>query len=167
MPDISFVLFDTAVFGVAASDQSLFQVSMQGDATHTENFTNSRGAGSLPQNEKFTLKEIGVFPETDLLIADIEAMQRGSFIEVIISDVHYMKIPLQLCMKASGYGGHFGQAAAADAALIGVMNDGYKLEIPIEIPGGTQFRIRVVQGTALGVASKNVKVCLIGILSIP
>lgn len=167
--DLDYVIYDTAVFGTVANFENvLFQVSQGSDATHTENFTNARGAGTFPQEESFLVKHIGVVADFNTATPeDYQLMWYASFLELRVSDKTLLKAPLHWFAHRNAYQGHYSQAAAADNALIGLMGDGYMLENPISIKGGTSFRVRVVQGTALSAVSKNVKVNMRGLLSIP
>ena len=71
--------------------------------------------------------------------------------------------PLSVFAKYGGWGGHFAEAAASDVAAIGKLGMGRKLDIPIEVPGGTQFKVEVFQSIATA-ASMNLKIVLNGIL---
>ncbi len=168
MADYTATLYDTAVFGTTAgAEHTLFQVAQGGDSTHVEAFTNMRGAGSLPNDEDFRVDEIAVFPDVNASAADLQNMTIGSFLEVRVSDKTVLKAPLAMFMKHAAYGGLYTQATAANEALIGLLGDGYKLPIPIAIPGGTSFRVRIYQGTAMSAASQNLKVALNGVLTMP
>ena len=169
MPEtIKYVLYDTAEFGASAGvDHELFQVAEGADSTHVEHFTNSRGAGALPPEESFLVEEIQVFPDPDLSQADAQLVWKDSFLEVKVGDRTYLKAPLQLFAASQGFQGHYTQGTAADANMTSMKGEGFKLDPAIEIPGGTKFRVRVYQGTALSGANKSVKVCLIGKLTRP
>lgn len=167
MPDLRYALYDTYVFGAAASNGRLFQVAEGGDATHTTAFTNSRGAGVIPQNEKFQIKHIYAIEDYVPLIANRANITIASWLELIVSNKSVLKIPLILAWYSNSYGGHFTQAAAADLAVIGRLGYGFDVsEQPIPINGGEQFTLIVNQGTAVAAAS-NVKFVLDGVLSIP
>lgn len=165
MPDYSFVLYDTAPFGASAgTEHVLFQVSQGSDSTHTEAYTNSRGAGQLPTEEKMLVERIHVIVDHNTAIADVPKIFNASFLEIRVSDKTIFKAPLAMLSSFNAYGGHYSQAAAADEAVIGLIGVGYELKIPILIPGGVSFRIRVYQGTAVTAAS-NLKVALEGTLT--
>lgn len=165
--DLDFTLYDTAVFGATANAESvLFQLAQGADATHTEAFTNSRGAGQLPQTEQFTCRWIGVRPVHALVEADIEPIWRGSFLEVRIADQTVLKAPLALFAAYAAFGGHFTQAAGANRVMAGLAGTGMELAHDIVIPGGTAYRVRVVQGPAV-TAGSNMVVMLRGTLAIP
>lgn len=167
MPDRRYALYDTYVFGAAASSGRLFQVSEGGDATHVTAFTNSRGAGVLPQNEKFVVDKLMAIEDYIPLIANRANITIASWIELIVSNVSVLKIPLILLWYNNMYGGHFTQAAAADLAIIGRTGNGYDLsDHPIAINGGEQFTLIVNQGTAVAAAS-NVKFVMNGVLTTP
>jgi hypothetical protein len=125
-----------------------------------------RGGGALPTEESFKLEEVAVFPDQEVAEGDIAKLTQGSLLEIKVSDRSLLKIPLRLAIKYADYGGHFTQATAASRALIGPVGAGYYLDIPIVIPGGTKFVVRILQKTALS-ASTKVKVVLNGILSRP
>lgn len=158
-----FVLYDTAPFANAANtDLTLFQVPRGGDATHNEQYTNMRGAGTLPANEQFDVSWIGLIIDHNTLIADIPKIQVASFFEFIYMDKSILKLPLAMIIAASAYGGFYTQAAAADEAAIGLLGNGLSLNLPIVIKGGDAFRARVYQGTALS-GTVNFKLAFRGI----
>lgn len=166
MADLSYVLFDTAPFGNAAGvEMLLFQVQQGGDSTHTEQFTNMRGPGFLPQKEIFVVDKISSVVDVVLAEADVQSWFRATFLEIRLNNQTYLKIPIVLTVDGSLYGGHFTQAAAANRALIGVQGDGYELKMPIKIEGQQPFVVRILQGTALAAANQFIKVCLHGVYS--
>jgi len=164
---IRYVLYDTAPFGTSAGvDHELFQVAEGADSTHVESYTNSLGAGSLPTEYKFTVEKIEVFPDQDVSQADLQKIWKDSLLELKVAEKTYVKAPLQLFAASQGYQGHYTQGTASDANMVSMKGEGFVLDPPVEIPGGTKFRVRVYQGTALSSAT-NVKVCLIGKLERP
>lgn len=166
MPDYRYDIYDTAVFGAAAATTfDLFQVPQGADATHTESFTNARGSGQFPVKENFLIDWIGVIYDYNTVLADIPKIQVGSFLKVIVNNFEILKAPLARFIANSAYGGHYSQAAAADEAVIGLIGNGYFLDIPILIPGGTQFKVQLFQNLAITAAS-NMKTVLCGKLSI-
>lgn len=168
MADLTYVLYDTAAFGATAgTEHVLFQVTQGADSTHVEAFTNMRGNGSLPQEEAFEISLIGVMADFDMTEAEVAEVFRASFLEIRVSDETVLKAPLSCFAYRNSYGGAYSQGTAADNAIIGLAGDGFVLTIPVQIRGGTSFRIRVYQGTAMSGASKNVKVMLFGRLTRP
>lgn len=167
MADLTYTLYDTAVFGATVNAESiLFQVAQGSDATHTEAFTNSRGAAQLPVGEKFLIRKVFAIPNHAIINADIETIWRNSFLQIRVADFNLLWVPLVMCAYRADYGGHFGQAAAADLARIGRVGMGYDLEDhPIDLPGGTAFRVRVLQGPAVA-ANSNVIIGLHGVLTV-
>lgn len=167
MPNYRYVLYDTAVFGAAANVESaLFQVAQGADATHTKAFTNSRGAGVLPNEETFVCDWIGAYLDEIPLLADTLNWLMDSYLEFRVSDDTKLLLPLRMVAAKNAFGGTFQLAAAAAQTYHGIANDGYKLSIPIVIPGGTNFRVSIFQGTATA-ASQNIRVLLDGILTRP
>jgi hypothetical protein len=167
MPDRRYALYDTYIFAAAASTGRLFQTSEGGDAVHVTAFTNSRGAGVLPQSEKFTVDWIGIIEDYIPLIANRVNITIASWFEIIVANVSVLKLPLIMAWAKNGYSGHFTQAVAADLSGLGRLGDGYNMvDHPIVINGGEQFAVVVNQGTAVAAAS-NVKFVLNGVLSIP
>lgn len=167
MPDYTYTLYDTAVLSNAVTDQVLFQVSQGADATHTESFTNSRGAGQLPTGESFEVKKISATVDGNWVVADQINWILNSFCEIRVSDLTVFKCPLAYLVDGASFGGLYTQASAAEESAIGYQGDGYELEIPIEIQGGVQFRVRIYGGTALSTTGRNVKITLHGTLSLP
>lgn len=167
MADYDYILFDTAPFGnVANNEMILFQTPQGSDATHTEAFTNMRGAGSLSQGESFKVNKISVMLDFIGIAVDLQSVWIGNFLELRVSDKTVFKSPLPPLANSSFYSGVNNQTAAANFAEFGPVGDGYELAIPIVIPGGTLFRVRVFQVTALSAVSRNMKVLLHGTYSI-
>lgn len=168
MANYSYTLYDTAALGNSApAEFNLFQVAQGADSTHTESYTNMRGSGALPSEEAFTVERIGVFPDVSLAAADVPKVWINSFLEFRIADRTVLKAPLAVFADHGAYSGHYTQGTAADLAIIGRMGSGYALDIPIQIPGGTAFRVRLYQGTALSAANQYLKVVLYGVLVLP
>lgn len=164
MGRIIYDIYDTAIFGVSANTlHNLFQIIQGQDATHVKGFTNTRGAGQFPSEEDFTIESVGVYPDADFILADLESMWRGSYLELTVTDKTMLLSPLAVFAKYAGWGGHYSQSTGADATAIGKLGMGRKLDIPIEVPGGTQFKVEVFQSVATA-AGMNVKVVLNGIL---
>ena len=166
MAKYAYSLYDTAVFGTSlGGEQALFQVAQGADATHTKAFTNMRGAGSLPPNESFEIRNIMCFLDEPITVAaDAQNVWQDSYIEVRVNDESLLFLPLRVTAGFNGFGGHFTQASAANAAPIGLIGNGYDIDPTILIPGGTAFRVNVNQGTVLSAASQNLRVLLNGIL---
>lgn len=168
MPDYSTTLYDTAVFGNSANvDHTLFQEAQGASATATKSKTNSRGAGQLPQNEEFEVRSIHASYDGNAALADEENWLKDSYLEFRLSDETIFECPLRWVASRNAFGGHYSQGTAADESMIGLIGEGYMLDIPIVIRGGTGFRVTVHQGTALSAASQNVKVVLKGTLTRP
>lgn len=165
--DIHTTLYDTWQPGTTASaEASLFQTAQGGDTTHTESFTNARGAGQLPAQEKFEIRNIKLIQDEQIAEADFDTRLFGAFIELKLKDKSLLKAPASMFFAHSSYSGHFTQATAALTQAIGPMGEGFQLEIPIMIEGGQRFVIRCVQGAAFASAI-DFKVVLEGILSLP
>ena len=165
--DIHTTLYDTWQPGTTASaEATLFQTPQGGDATHTESFTNARGAGQLPSGEKFLLKKVKLIIDGQIAEVDFDTRLYGGFIEIRVKDKTVLKAPAQMFFAHSAYGGHFLQATAALTQSIGPTGDGFVLELPIEINGGERFVIRCVQGAAFASAIDH-KVVLEGVLTLP
>lgn len=164
MPDLSWVLFDTAVFSTSANTaHELFQVSQGSDATHTEDFTNSPGAGSLPAGQKMLVKAIGVYPEHDITAAELVKIYNKSWLELKVSESVKLKLPISLLAAPQEFTGAVGAAAGSGLSWSGPV---YDLEIPILIDGGTQYKVTIMQVVATA-AAEQLKVCLFGILTRP
>lgn len=168
MADYSFTLFDTALFSnVDEVDFPLFQVAEGGDATHVKSFTNSRGAGQLPSSEKFTLKHVEVYPNERLTIADAGVWFIDGYLSIELSNREIFRAPLLQVIGGAQPTGHFTQAVAADLSSLQFNGKGYTFEIPIEIMGGTPFKVVLHQGNVLGVASQAIVCALNGVLTSP
>lgn len=165
--DIHTTLYDTWQPGTTASAEAmLFQVPQGGDSTHTESFTNCRGAGVLPTGEKFLVKKVKLIIDEMIAEADFDTRLYGGFIEVRIKDKTVLKAPAQMFFAHSAYGGNNLQATAALIQSIGPLGDGFILDLPLTIAGGERFQVRCVQGAVFASAIDH-KVVLEGILSLP
>lgn len=168
MPDYSWVLYDTALFGVTAGQvQTLFQVAQGADATHTTDFTNSRGAGVIPQNEKFVARHVGLSYESNGVEADVEDWYLQSTLRITVANLIVFEAPFVKLIDNNGFSGFYTQAAAANRALIGRWGQGYDLRPEIVVKGGDAFKVEAIQGIALVTASTRIKVMLDGILTRP
>lgn len=166
--NLSYPLYDTAVFGTAAAGEvALFQVPQGGDPTHTKSFTNARGAGFLPQNESFEVNNIGVYMDfLNLVPADLENVWLSNYIYIRVSDQTLFFAPLRACARFNEFNGFYSQGAAANGSLGGLAGGGYDLgKNPIEIPGGVAFSVVIAQVTVLTVAAVPVRVVLDGTLT--
>lgn len=167
MADLHYVLYDTATFGTTAgTNHLLFQVGEGVDASHPESITNMRGNGSLPTEESFTLMAIHVWPEQEIGEADLYDLFDRCLLELRVSDKTLLKAPLRLFASHNAWGGQFTQATAANRAVIGVEGNGFTLQNPITIPGGTRFSVRLYQNNAF-TSAVYVKVALEGVLTTP
>lgn len=168
MATIHYPLFDTAQFGTTGGAEfTLFQVAQGTTTQATESFTNMRGTGVLPNPESFTVKKIRVFPDYAVPRADVTAIWRGSYMQLRINDQIRLHIPLALAASNTAYSGADTTTAGANQNAVGLIGDGFMLEQPLDIPGGTVFRVRVVQGAALATANGFIKVVLDGLLTTP
>lgn len=150
MATYDYDLFDSVVFGVSAGlTQALFQTAEGADATHTRQFTNMRGAGSLPSGEEFLVQSIHVISEGAPVEADIEKLYQDSWLEFVLNNLSILRSPLRVFASHSDWSGQYTQAAAAAGTIIGAVGMGRNLGIPILIKGGTAFKVNVYNGTAL------------------
>lgn len=169
MATLSYPIFDTLVFGNAVqTEQALFQVQQGGDATHTKSFTNMRGAGSFPNQESFLVKKISAFIDFLVVLpSDLYNVWIGNYLELRVADQTMIQAPLRMFANYNAFNGHYSQAAAANGTLGGIQNDGFELENPVMIDGGTAFRVNIPQTVALSVASIPLRVVLHGDLKRP
>lgn len=165
MPDYSYVIFDSANFGASANAESiLFQTVQGGDATHNEPYTNARGSGQFPPGEKFLVKRVGLMVDKVTNKADVQNMFVTSVFQLDVANVTVLKIPGQLAVARSAYSGSALEATIVDTMTVGLMGDGYMLDLPITINGGIPFRVRLLSGQAV-TASSLVKAFLDGVLT--
>lgn len=168
MPDYTYVLYDTVPMGATANTETvLFQTAQGADSTHTELYTNSRGAGALPSNEEFSIEKISCVVDVNGVVADQQNAFLNSYLDIVVNNKSVFKAPCALLADRSSFGGAYTQATAAAESLMGLQGNGYELKIPIKIPKGSPFKVRHFQGTALSTTGQNLKVCLHGTLSTP
>lgn len=161
-----FDLYDSVVFGATPDlTQSLFQVGEGADATHVREFTNMRGAGSLPQGEEFLVRSIHCISEMSPPQADIEKIYQDSYLEFILNNLSILRSPLRVFASHSDWSGQFTQAAAADITALGAVGMGRSLSIPVLIKGGTGFKVNLYNGTALS-ANHTLRILLRGDLKL-
>lgn len=165
MADLSYHLYDTIPLGTAADTTfTLFQVAQGGDSTHTKQFTNSRGAGQLPQNEAFRIRKLSVVQWGQVAEADIPLLYDGCYVEIRYSDEVIFSSPLAVLIDNNAYSGVLAQAAAANRPLVGRTGNGYLMNPTFDIIGGTAFRVDVFQDNALS-AAENLWFIMEGILT--
>lgn len=168
MVDLSWMLYDTALFGtVDNTPHTLFQVAEGGDATHVADFTNMRGFGVLPSTEKFVARKIGVALETNATESDAEDWFLDGYLRLYLANNVVFQAPTLALISNTGFNGHFAQAAAANRALIGRNGNGYELDPQLVIGGGVLFKVELYQGTVVAANNTRVKVMLDGILTRP
>lgn len=164
--DLHYILYDTAPFNnVANTEFQLFKVAQGADATHTENYTNMRASGILPNEEKMVLKKIHAIVDGHAAIADIYKWYQASFLELKVNDQTKLKAPLAMFSSRNRFGGLYTQGTPANENIIGLEGDGFSLLMDILIPGGTSFFCRLFQGTALS-GQMNIKIGLEGIYTL-
>lgn len=160
-------LFDTwQPAAVAGAEAILFQTPRGGDAAHNDRFTNARGAGQLPADESFECRRVGVMYDEELLQVDADTNVFGALLELRLKDKVVLSAPVRRCVTHSAWGGHFTQAAAATINEAGQIGEGFALDIPVVIPGGARFDVRLVQGAAFA-AAQDFKLILEGYLTVP
>lgn len=166
MADLSFILYDTALFSTTDEvDHVLFQVSEGADSTHVKAFTNARGAGVLPSSEKFTIKRLEVAPNENLSEADAAVWWVDGYVSVEVQNQEVFRAPLTAVVGGGKYSGHFTQATAANRNLTSFSDEGFTFEIPVEIPGGVPFKVILHQGTALAGTNQAIVCMLHGTLT--
>jgi len=167
MPTLSWVMYDTVIFGTTANVvHTAFVVQQGGAAGKGKEITNMIGPGELPAQNSMEINRIGVSHHDGLVLADIEDIWDETYLELFINNQTYFISPLRLLANRNGYGGHYSQAAAADEFVIGLLGDGYELPVSIIVPSGTQFKVEVKQGPVMA-ANTNVLISLYGKLTRP
>lgn len=166
--DLSYPIYDTALFGTTDNTTHvLFQILEGGDSTHTSDFTNARGAGQFPQQEKFTIRKVSVAMETNYTLVNAEDWFLDGFIQIYVANQIMFQSPLLNVIDYSDYSGHYTQTVAADLAMIGKAGRGYNLDPVLVVGGGVAFKVVVYQGTVVAANNTRVKVILDGILNRP
>ena len=167
MADFHTTLFDTWQPGTTANaEATLFQTPRGGDSTHNERFTNARGAGQLPAEESFQVQKRGVMADEIVVEADHDTYLYGALMEIRLKDRVVFSAPVMALMQATGRSGPLVVASAGAVNFTGPLGDGFELNIPILIMGGTRFDVRMVQGAAFA-AAVDFKVILEGVLGTP
>jgi len=164
MADRKYVLFDSIDTGTAAFDTLLFQVASGADATHTETYTNMRGAGSLPGAEKFTLNKISVIVPPSLTPADTAVLFKDSILQFRLLNQVLLWIPLIVAVDYSFHNGFYTLATAANNQVYGNLGEGYTVDPPVDIAGGEKFDVRVKTTTGTS-ATYRLVIALVGILT--
>jgi len=167
MPDYNHYLYDTALLQNAVDEIVLFQNPQGSSSSFPASITNMKGAGQLPSSESMEVHHIHGFVDENVVAADADNIWLLSTITMYINEIQQFRVPLKTIASMNAFGGHYTQATAANEALIGLVGYGWKLRIPIRIPGGTQFSVVLSQGTALSTTNINFKVALDGILTRP
>lgn len=152
---LDFILYDTASFGTTPNvEHNLFQNPQGSTTTHTEDYTNMIGAGTLPEKLKFTIRKISVMLAVTATTVNLRNAFTRSFLELIVGGKSYIKAPLTKFADNVGMQGHFAQLPAATENMISLVGTGVTLENLITIEGGTPFRVRVFQITPLTILTQ-------------
>jgi len=163
---MSYPIYDTAQFGtVAGATHELFQ-NAQGQGGTTLSTTNMRGAGQFNGNEKFTIRKIGLIVDDVITLPDVRAMYYGSILSVRIAQTLKLQVPLQILADKSAYGGHYTEVAASDSEFIGLVGNGYELDIPLIVMGNDNFLVSIFQALALSAVTLAMKCVLYGDLEV-
>jgi len=165
MADVPFGLYDSVVYANSTNQtHTLFQVAQGADATHTRQFTNMRGSGSIPQSEKLVIKSIHAVLWGTVPKADLSDIWEGCTLELIISDENIFRYPLKFFSSLNSYSGAIQEATATDLTFLGLQGSGMMLNPNIILNGGDSFRVDVFQQNAVAVA-ENMWIVLDGILT--
>lgn len=163
--NLTHVLYDTAVTDTsAAKTDTLFQHGEGSDATHTSDFTNMVGHGALPTTMQMQVDRIEVFPEMDIVQAELVKVFNKGYLELIVGEESLLQVPLMACAARHKFSGEFHEATESTSALLAPTGPGLELEKPITIPGGTHFEVPVAFAQAT-TAAEQLKVCLCGTLT--
>lgn len=165
MADYDWLLYDSAPFGDAVGYMELFQAAQGSTSTLTLGLTNMRGAGALPQNEQFTIEEIHLVPDHLLDQAESTNWMLLGYMEIVLNNKTVFQAPLAMLVSHAGFVGEFHEDTNTDLAMIGRAGMGYKLTIPIVVPGGTSFKVIIYQGTVVTADNTYVKCVLRGKLT--
>lgn len=166
MAQRSWLMYDTVTFGTTAGAVSSGFISKQGNTGKTKAATNMIGNGELPVDHTFEIMKIGVALHDALVLADIEKVLDGSYLEIFLNDQTMFLAPLRPLMQANAYGGVLELATAAAQTKFGLMNDGYELNPPILVEQNLSFKVEVTQGVAVS-ADTLMLVMLHGVLTRP
>lgn len=167
MPDVDWIIYDTAPFTIAAAGQlTLFQVPQGGDSTHVEAYCNTPGAGSLPANQAFVIKAIAIYPDQDVTIGDLRLVFKQSYLELIVADKVMLKCPIAFLAAPMQFSEAVNAADPLVLAAGAYSAPLFELTLPIHIPGGTPWKVNITQITDI-IANVQVKCLLIGTLTRP
>jgi len=158
----SYVFYDTAAFGVTAgATATLFQSAQGSAAGRTKNNTNWIGAGSLPSDNSFLIKGIGVSLNQAEVLADIGPLINGTYLEMFIYNKTRFLAPIRRLIERNAYSGVLQLAAAAAQTYFGLLGQPFMFDTPKQIDGGVSFKVEMTQNAALSVAT-NVLCLLYG-----
>jgi len=164
---LTHVLYDTAVTDTsAAKTDKLFQHGEGSDTTHVSGFTNMVGNGALPTTMEMSVARIEVFPEMDIIQAELVKLFDNGYVELVIGEESLLQVPLIACAARHKFSGEFHEATPSASALLAPSGPGLELEPAIAIPGGTHFHVDVAF-FAPTTAAEQLKVCLCGTLTRP
>lgn len=165
---LSYPIYDTALFGTTANTtHQLFTVAQGGSSTKGQTITNMRGNSQFPQQEKFTIKRVGITIDDVLSDDDIQGLFYGSIFTVIYNNTNVLQVPSAMCSYRNSVSGVKTEATASAFDFFGLEGDGYMLDKPLEVQGGKQFRAELIQALAVDSANLDIKVILFGDLDAP
>lgn len=143
--ELDWVYYDHVASSTTASAvKTLFA---QGEAATNSHTTNMPVAGRLLDSEEFNVEEIAVWYETDLAHADLIKLYDRCVVEFLISNNRVFSAPAVMCAPKNKFLAC--SAAHNDAATtqtVGAAGGPFELRIPIKIPSGASFKLKLTMG---------------------
>lgn len=168
MATLDYMIYDTALVSTTAGvEHILFQVGQGAQPTKGKQITNMRGSGSFPEQEKFTVRRIGVTPDDIFSADDLLSLYHFSLLTIEYNNVKVLEAPLQCFADKASFGGVNSQGSATDFSAFGTDGNGYMFNEPLVIQGGKNIRATVLQGIAVDSADLRLKVVMYGTLDSP
>jgi len=152
--------YDTARLQTSVGVITMFNTAEGNDATHQGQDTNMRVGGNWVESEDVVIDCIKVFRDGAWILNDIPLVYQENYLKVYVAQENVLQLPLSLFIANDSFSGIGLEATQTDAFMIGKQGYGYKLDIPIEVAGGTAFKVEFHQVTAIATANSLVKVVL-------
>lgn len=161
---LDYTYYDSVSSGTTASASLIF--FNQSESGTNKQTTNMPVAGRLLATESFDVTKIYAYFESDTLTADLIKLLDKCVLEFLIQENRVLALPLILCAPntfLAADASTLNQTATVQSA--GITGGPFELKVPIKIPKGASFKVRIKIGEGASPTASDIKVALRGKLT--
>ena len=161
---LDYTYYDSVSSGATASATLIF--FNQSESSTNKQTTNMPVAGRLLATEAFEVSKIYAYFEFDTIITDLIKLLDKCSLEFLIQESRVLALPFIMCAPPTylqSDNASLNQTATVASATI--TGGPFELAIPIKIPKGASFKVKVKIGEGATPTASDIKVCLRGKLA--